>query len=349
MYGRPAGTGGRGGTCDVHSAPANKMFTCHMCKRQQNQGQTRIAIRDPQNPSGWNHFCSVCWQTEQAEGAQPVRRGPWDSDGTLGRGYFSPAAESGGGGSTAGHGASGGACCGADDVDGGGEEEEEMEEEGEEKGEGGDDEDDEDDGEEEEVEDDFASANLWSNDALQVAVAAQLKAVHRHLPTISPDGRLIPPKAAAGDACHTSAAGTPAALNGNGKGKSRGPSPAAVAAAFKKKFPQAPICRPIEDVEARALDAMRPTAALKKKATAQDGSIDQVKLDELLREAAMSVFATNNVVVAVYAHEVIFFGILVRDKRFRVRTTAVRRTCLFFLITWSSFYYLFGVVFGFVQ
>ncbi|CAM9721832.1 unnamed protein product, partial [Pylaiella littoralis] len=103
------------------------MFTCHMCNRQQNVGQLRIGVRDIHNEGhGWNHFCLVCWRTEQSEGAQAVRRGPWDSDGTLGTTVGSSAAEGGigsGGGAQAGSlpsgddVLSGGACCGAGDLE----------------------------------------------------------------------------------------------------------------------------------------------------------------------------------------------------------------------------------------
>lgn len=302
------------------------MFTCHMCNRQQNAGQERIAIRDPSNPTGWNHFCVVCAQTEQEEGAQPVRQGRWDSDGTVSRVVRHPA-EVGGGGTSAqrssagsfssGRGdelasaaaaaaaAGGAACCDAGGMvgeEGGGHGEEE----------GADEE------EEEEVDEGFA--NCWSNDPLQVAVSNQLKAVHRHLPSISADGRLVP--------SNNAAAGAPAALKGKGKGKSpawkgKGMSPKEIAAAFRERFPQAPICRPVDNVETRAIAAMKPTPAIRKAATMANGRIDEERMRELLREAAMAVFATINVVVLAFVHEVVFFEQLVKDPRFRVSVTAV--------------------------
>ncbi|CAM9721759.1 unnamed protein product, partial [Pylaiella littoralis] len=171
----------------------------------------------------------------------------------------------------------------------------------------------------------LATNDRWRNEILQIAVSSQLKAVHRHLPTMCADGRLIPPKDAAADAPRTSDAGARAAFKGKGKGpasKGKLLSPAEVAAAFNSKFPQAPICRPAENVETRALAAMQPTAAMKKKATAKDGRVDEVRLGELVREAAMAVFATVSVLVAVYVHEIVFFNLLVRDKRFQMLTAA---------------------------
>ncbi|CAM9596728.1 unnamed protein product [Pylaiella littoralis] len=87
------------------------------------------------------------------------------------------------------------------------------------------------------------------------------------------------------------------------------PSPAAVAAAFREKFPQAPICTPVDDVETRARAAMHPTAAtLAIKEKVKNHGAD---MGELIQEAAMAVFATIHVIVAVYAHEIISFKHLV--------------------------------------
>ena len=60
--------------------------------------------------------------------------------------------------------------------------------------------------------------------------------------------------------------------------------------------------------------AMQPSQVTSKmKARAEAGE----SMDQLLKEAAMAVFATTHVVFALYLHEVVFFDVLVAIERFQ--------------------------------
>ncbi|CAM9973685.1 unnamed protein product, partial [Pylaiella littoralis] len=150
-------------------------------------------------------------------------------------------------------------------------------------------------------------AQRWNNRGLQDAMSRSARLVMRYMPRIAAGGALIPPGMRAGDAGVK--------------------SPRAVAAQFRARFPNAPICRPLESVEDRALAAMQlkaATPAMKKRA--EEGE----DMGYLLREAAMGVFATVHVDVAIFAHELVFFPIMVKDERFQARTengTAVVMIC----------------------
>lgn len=86
-----------------------------------------------------------------------------------------------------------------------------------------------------------------------------------------------------------------------------------------ERFPQAPICRPVESVEMLAKAAMGPTAATAamKRLVQNDGA----DMKQLLRQAAMAAFATPHVVIALYVHEVVFFQELVALEQFQVSET----------------------------
>lgn len=312
-----AGPGGRGGTCGVRRARATQTFVCHMCNRQQNEGEWRTGQRSTgENPTGWDHFCEVCARSE----GTLERRFAWNSHGTVGNrgisGRVSGAAGSGGvqnsspiaqrgvaaaavgspasssaisraadrfassgGGSSGGSAAATPVSSACEPL--GGNMEEDLNDEEPDEGEA--------------KEDD---PHGWSNRGLQDAIPRSGKAVTMHLPTIGVDGRLYPP-------------GTKV------KAETLLPPPRVVAAQFMEKFPEAPICRPLQSVETRALAAMQPSAAtpaMKKKATRETGA---VALDKQLREAAMGVFATIQVVIALYVHEVVHFEELASDERFQ--------------------------------
>ncbi|CAN0035039.1 unnamed protein product, partial [Scytosiphon promiscuus] len=132
----------------------------------------------------------------------------------------------------------------------------------------------------------------WTNGALQIAISRQARIVLDTLPKIAADGTLGP--APWMEKIHR--------------------PPKFVAAAFKKRFPHAPICRPVDSPEMRAEAAMHPsqaTPAMRKRAEKGES------MDLLLQEAAMAVFATTHVEFALYVHEVVFFAELVRIPRFQ--------------------------------
>ncbi|CAB1120051.1 unnamed protein product [Ectocarpus sp. CCAP 1310/34] len=86
--------------------------------------------------------------------------------------------------------------------------------------------------------------------------------------------------------------------------KERHLPPKYVAAAFNRRFPDAPICRPADSPEKRAAAAMKAakvTPAMRTRV--EKGEI----MDVFLKEPAMAVFATTQVVFALYVHEVVFF------------------------------------------
>ncbi|CAM9753350.1 unnamed protein product [Pylaiella littoralis] len=334
-----SGSGGRRGEpVRVYEGSAQQMFTCHMCKRKKNKGEYRIAHSSEQNPHGWDHFCFECSRSEQAL----ERRGYWGSHGTLdsapvvraptetdgpGAGaqptspVVQPSAVSVGGCSTTGDGpiySRGVGCCNNSSSNNSSSsssaaaprvssayESLECSTEGE-HDEVGRVEDDE--GEPEEGEAKADDPHRWNNCGLQDALVRLGRSVTLHLPTAAVDGSLRPPGTRGGDA---------AVL----------PPPRVVAAQFRERFPEAPFCRPVESVEVRALAAMRPssaTAAMKKRAKKGGEVMDMEMLDDLLREAAMAVFATIHVVVIVYLLEVVFFEDLVKLKCFQVETASGR-------------------------
>ncbi|CAN0138034.1 unnamed protein product [Ectocarpus sp. 4 AP-2014] len=151
-------------------------------------------------------------------------------------------------------------------------------------------------------------AYRWNNRGLQDAMSRAVKAILEYLPTITGDGRLLPP-------------GT------RGRGSDNVRSPRLKAAAFKRRFPNSPVCKPLESVETRAIEAMQPSAAT---GAMQERAKKDEDLGHRLREAAMATFATVDVEIALYVHEVVFFEELVRDDRFKVNTrggAGVRMIC----------------------
>ncbi|CAN0306689.1 unnamed protein product, partial [Ectocarpus sp. 6 AP-2014] len=107
-------------------------------------------------------------------------------------------------------------------------------------------------------------------------------------------------------------------------------SPKSIAAAFRQRFPEAPICRPVGSPEKRAWAAMQPSEATEKirsRATVGE-STNQGLLGQLLKDAAMAVFATLHVVFLVYLLEVVFFDVLVNiPVTTRSGATSVRMIC----------------------
>ena len=323
-------------------APANRIFKCHGCKQWINQGSHRTGIPNDANPSGWGHFCYQCTAAmlpaggfggaassgrlhrpvgggKSAEGEVATRSGGTSSSSQTPRSQSSLPEP--GGGTWASD-----CCAGADgDIDVGEEGKEEGPAEEEpvevevgggrpEEEEPGEEEPKEEEPEEEEPEEGEAKDDdprRWSSKALQVAMSRSGRAVVDFLPTIAANGSLLPPrKKAAG---------------GKGKGKDTAESsPRDVAAAFRKRFPQAPICHPVASVETRAIETMQPneaTLAMKKR---EEQGAD---MGRLLRVSAMSVFATIHVVVALYVHEVVFFEELVGLKPFQASESSPPGRC----------------------
>ncbi|CAB1113369.1 unnamed protein product [Ectocarpus sp. CCAP 1310/34] len=77
---------------------------------------------------------------------------------------------------------------------------------------------------------------------------------------------------------------------------------ARLSTAIYRRFPDAPICRPADSPEKRAAAAMKAAKVTPAMSTrVENGEI----IDVLLKESAMAVFATTQVVFALYVHEVI--------------------------------------------
>ena len=154
----------------------------------------------------------------------------------------------------------------------------------------------------------------WTNAEIQASIANTAKSVMKHVPSAREDGILLAPGAKERDLLRP---------------------PAVVAAEFNKRFPEAPLCRPLESPEKLAEAAMNPaattkamekraekillaavpgetTAAVRQRAEKKKGILEQLRM-----EAAMAVFATMNVVFALYMLEVVFFDILVKIPRFQ--------------------------------
>ncbi|CAM9570500.1 unnamed protein product [Pylaiella littoralis] len=299
-----AGSGGRrGGQVLVSEGPANQMFCCHMCLRHQNADETRVAVRNDANGCGWDHFCRVCSQSE----AVLRRQAEWNQHPTVGNRGVSGAVPSSsqtaqspaGAHGSSNNNSSAAAAAAAEDHGGLGTSPTAVA--GDTGAEINDDE------APDEVDATDKDAQRWNNRGLQDAMSRSARSVMRYMPRIAAGGALIPQGMRAGDAGVK--------------------SPRAVAAQFRARFPNAPICRPLESVEDRALAAMQlkaATPAMKKRA--EEGE----DMGYLLREAAMGVFATVHVDVAIFAHELVFFPILVKDERFQVQTengTAVVMIC----------------------
>ncbi|CAB1113640.1 unnamed protein product [Ectocarpus sp. CCAP 1310/34] len=119
----------------------------------------------------------------------------------------------------------------------------------------------------------------WMNVELQTAIVKQARTVLDTLPKIAGNGTLTPPQWM----------------------KERHLPPKYVAAAFNRRFPDAPICRPADSLEKRAAAAMKAAKVTPAMSTrVENGEI----IDVLLKESVMAVFATTQVVFALYVHEV---------------------------------------------
>ncbi|CAB1106483.1 unnamed protein product [Ectocarpus sp. CCAP 1310/34] len=118
------------------------------------------------------------------------------------------------------------------------------------------------------------------NVELQTAFAKQARTVLDTLPKIAGNGTLTPPQWK----------------------KERHLPPKYVVAALNRRFPDAPICRPADSPEKRAAAAMKAAKVTPAMSTrVENGAI----IDVLLKELVMAVFATTQVVFALYVHEVV--------------------------------------------
>lgn len=127
------------------------------------------------------------------------------------------------------------------------------------------------------------------------------------LPTTAANGILLPP--------------TERAAGGKGKGKPiTESSPRVVAAAFRMKFHQAPVCHPVETIDSGDWsDETR--GSYSRNEEAEQGT----DMGNLLRVSTMSVFSTVHVVVALYVHEVVFFEELACFKPFQASESSQTR------------------------